>query len=161
MSGLNRSLVLGRGAFVALSLLVISGCGDDIIAPDLGNGIDGSVTMQIDGTSWTATFATASNQGGIVGIGAGDTQGVGFGFAFVGTTTGTYSVGPTLANNATYSEGSLAWSAVNTQGSGTISVTTLTADRVAGTFTFEVEAVGTHTPATKSLTSGTFDIPLS
>ena len=70
-------------------------------------------------------------------------------------------MGPSLANNATFNEGALNWTAINTQGSGTITVTTLTADRVVGTFTFEVAAVGTQTPATRSLTNGTFDLPIS
>ena len=60
--------------------------------------------------------------------------------------------------NATYSEGGNGWAATSAGGSGTITVTTLNAERVAGTFTFQVNAVGQHMPATRSITNGVFDI---
>ena len=115
--------------------------------------------MNVDGVEWTAVSAQATGTGGIVAIGAADLAGVSFGFAFQGAAPGTYVIVPGNPNNATYTEGSNAWAASGTGGgSGTMTITTLTGERVAGTFSFQVNAVGTQTPTTVSLTNGVFDI---
>ena len=83
------------------------------------------------------------------------------------TATGTYDLNPSaLPNNLatlTLVEGTTAsvWTTALSPATGSITLTTLTADRVAGTFQFTGQA-GPGTPATgqKSVTSGSFDIEL-
>ncbi|MDH3459285.1 MAG: DUF6252 family protein [Gemmatimonadota bacterium] len=143
-------------AHVALlgCIVTLPACGDGPLQPGGGS----SLRMSIDGQQWTAVSVTANNINGIVGTGAADLAGVGFGFAFQGSTTGTYMIAANSPTNATYSEGGNGWAATSAGGSGTITVTTLNAERVAGTFTFQVNAVGQHMPATRSITNGVFDI---
>ena len=80
---------------------------------------------------------------------------------------GTYLFSPTAAGSATYSAivGSMnatyyaGASGVGTlTGAGTIVVTTLTATRVAGTFTFT--GISANSGTAKSITNGTFDVSL-
>ena len=142
---------------LVVSLLVISACGSD--ADPFGPIVLGGLSMNIDGVPWTAISAQGTSTGGIVAIGAADATGVAFGFAFQGAAPGTYVIGPGNPSNATYSVGLDAWAATGAGGgSGTMTITTLSGERVVGTFSFQVNASGTQTPATVSLTNGVFDI---
>lgn len=151
---LRRSLK--TSTFVA-SLLVLSACGSDSpLGPGLG---EGSLSMNVDGSQWSSISVHATASGGVVALGAANSSGEGVGFAFQGSAPGTFLIAAGNPANATYTTGSNSWAASGSLGgSGTITISTLNSERVAGTFSFEVTAVGAQTPATISLTNGVFDI---
>ncbi len=138
-----------------LLLVALVACGGD--DPAGLNVTAGPLSARIDGVVYTAVSAFAVNSGGIVGVGASNLSGEGLGFAFQGSTTGTYTIGPSIPTTANITFGSDVWSAGPGTGSGSVVVTTLTTTRVAGTFAFEVVST-TGTPAMRSITEGTFDI---
>lgn len=161
-SASRLSLVL-----VALLVLSVPGCGGDDDNPTSpGNGNPNpnpaaGMTATVNGTAWTSLVTTAINTGGIVAIGGSNLNGlIGIGLGFQGTMPGVYDIGPGLIANANVSNaaGGL-WRASDTMGSGTITVTTLTATRVAGTFSFTAPAQMAGTvPPTMAVTSGAFDV---
>ena len=148
---------------VALPCLLVTalGCGGDNTGP---NGqTDGDMTARIDGSSWSsvAAFATrnATNAGNIVALSGADTHSIALAFAFVDTGPGTYTIDGTSATNAVLTDGGKGWVASAVGGSGTITVTTLDATHVVGTFAFSMVANdGTGATGTKSITQGAFDI---
>ncbi|HVT40390.1 MAG TPA: hypothetical protein VHE78_15210 [Gemmatimonadaceae bacterium] len=73
--------------------------------------------------------------------------------------TGTQTIGPGTLAAANVLIGSQMWQANSFGGSGTITLTTVTSNRVVGTFTFTAKAlVSSVTPATRLVTSGQFDV---
>jgi hypothetical protein len=149
---LRRSL---RSVLATLLLVTLVACGgDDPAGPDLTAG---PLSARIDGVVYTAVSAFAVNSGGIVAVGASNLSGEGLGFGFQGSTTGTYTIGPSIPTTANITTGSDVWSAGPGTGSGSVVITTLTSTRVAGTFAFEVVST-TGTPANRSITEGTFDV---
>lgn len=76
----------------------------------------------------------------------------------------TQAIGPgsTAAADVTFRPGydvSRAWSASSVQGSGTISITSLTATGASGTFSFTANALSAHSlPAEYRVTNGTFRV---
>lgn len=151
----------------ALALLLTAsaaGCGDDGPAGPDNFGL-GTLSADIDGVTWTAVSATAaSSTNDIVGVGAADLSGTSIAFAF-SNQPGSYTIGPTNVYNAQYNEtqGSTvsAWLASGLQGgSGTITVTSITADRVQGTFEFVAVPVNQPGAPNVVVTNGVFDVPL-
>jgi len=149
---------------VLLFSLALVGCGgdDDPAAPNRSsNPGPAGMSANIDGQAWTSVATQAINQGGVVGVGGSENGGaLGLGIGFVGSTTGTYEIGPGHISSGTVT--SLTgdgWSANSNQGNGTITVTTLTTTRVAGTFSFTAPAVASGTdPPTRMVTEGSFDV---
>jgi hypothetical protein len=149
---------------VAMSCLLVSalGCGGDNTGP---NGqTNGDMTAKIDGSSWSsvATFATrnATNGGTIVALSGADANSTAIGMAFVDTGVGTYTITGTSVTNADLIEsGGHSWTAGSLGGSGTLTVTTLDATHVVGTFAFTMAPTsGTGASGTRSVTQGTFDV---
>lgn len=144
-----------QSILTALLLGTLVACGGDSPAgPDLGTG---PLSAKVDGAAWTAAAAFATNSGGFVAVGASNLAGEGIGFALQGSTTGTYTIGPSIPTNANLTIGSNVWTAGPGTGSGSVVIATLNSTHVAGTFTFEVVSA-TGTPATRSVTEGSFDI---
>jgi len=145
-----------RSILATLTLAALAACGgdDDPTGPVLTQG---PLSARVDGATWTAATAFATNSGGFVAVGASNLAGEAIGFALQGSTTGTYTIGPSIPTNANLTIGTNVWSAGPADGSGSIVITTLNATRVAGTFAFEVVS-GTGSPAMRSITQGTFDI---
>ncbi len=120
---------------------------------------NGSMRATIDGTAWSATpSVTASNRGGVIGVGGTDaTQTIAF--ALAANVPGTYVLGPlNPANCELTTTGGVVWTAAGNVGSGTITITSLTATDVAGTFSFTLVRAGGG--ASKTVTNGAFDIKL-
>ena len=116
----------------------------------------------VDGQAWTAVGALAVNSSGIVAIAGGEVSGAIISFAFLGSAPGSYTIGPNEPSNVgTYTTGFDNWQANPFLGSGTIVVTSLTADRIAGTFAFVGVSVAGATPMTRSITNGVFDVALN
>lgn len=144
-------------ASTMILVILVAACSGD----DPTGLADFTLSATIDGTPWTATYANAVPSGSVIGVGAGDMAGIAMGFAFGAGGTGTYSIGPGELYNANYTVDGVAWAATPFQGSGSITVTSLTSSRVAGTFQFEGASVGQTPETTVSVTNGRFDLPLS
>jgi len=162
----KRSL---RILLLALLTLALASCGDDKSPTGTGGGGGGdgggtnTMAATVDGEAWTAVTANAFNQSGIVVVGSSNLGGeLGIGFGFVDSGARTYSIGLNEVTNfnITGLTGN-AWSARGVLGSGTLTVTTLSATRLAGSFEFTAPlSVGTGPPATRVVTNGVFDLEL-
>ena len=152
MRKVMRSAVLAVGAAVWL------GCGgDDNTGPNNGPA-NGSMNATVDGSGWSALNVAATRSGGFVGVGAGASDLSTIAFAFPDH-TGTFQVASQDGTNASFISGGKSWNAAfGTGGSGTITVTTLSATRVAGTFSFVAVALAGGATGTKTVTNGSFDI---
>lgn len=138
------------------SLILTAACGGGPSGPDDASG---PITALIDGEPFVAQFATVSDHGGgIIAVNGGGAGLRAVGFQFVSTGVGTYTIAPGNLVAAGVTIGSQAWGAGGDIGAGTITVSTLTANRIAGTFTFTVEASTGQAPATLSVTDGRFDV---
>jgi hypothetical protein len=123
---------------------------------------NGSMSARIDGANWSASGAVAAiYQNNIFSVAGTSSNGAAtFGFA-VGPATGpgTFTTGQLSAVNAHLTQGSQGWQAALTNGTGTVTLTTLTAGHAVGTFSFTlVPVAGSGAAGNKSVTSGTFDV---
>jgi hypothetical protein len=128
----------------------------------------GSMSATIDGTRWNAVvIIQAAIQGGVLRVGGQDSMTAPFlalGVA-VPPAVGTYTV--SAATGATVA-GSLAqvgvdvpllqWNANFTAGSGTVTLTTLTATGASGTFSFNLVHIVTASTGTRVITDGVFNV---
>jgi hypothetical protein len=123
-------------------------------------GTGRSMSASIDGTQWSTTIVGANPGAGfiiIAGSNVGGQTTVGLTIATGGT--GTQTIGPGTLAAGSVLIGSQMWQANSFGGGGTITLTTVTSNRVAGTFTFTAKAlVNSVTPATRVVTSGQFDV---
>ncbi|MCP4574050.1 MAG: hypothetical protein GY838_16950 [bacterium] len=159
---------IGRTALLLTTACVIAGCGGDDGPTKPGGGgggggtQTGDMTATVDGVAWTAVSASAVGAGtSVIAIGASDLNGeTAIGFAFANSGTGTYAIGPGQVTNANVGDlGGATWMANGAQGGGSITVTSLTAERIAGTFQFTAPLqTGAGTPATRVVTNGVFDV---
>jgi hypothetical protein len=129
----------------------------------------GTMTADIDGTTWTAV-CIAVNVGapGLIGLGGSDNLAnpTTFGFGFGPTNrVGTYPVDKTLGINALLTIGTADWQAAAvTNGSGTLTFTTSTRSSAAGTFSFTLRPTtivpmkGNTATGTRVVTNGAFNI---
>lgn len=163
-----------RRHLLALALLVgtttvLTACGsDDGTGPTPG----GSKSMEasVAGAQWTANplAITAARNGTILSIAGSDIK--------AGTTTqininlpnvtgpGTFQLNPNFAGQLallTVTTGTTpaVWTTALSPGTGSISITTLNAERVTGTFSFTAQAsAGTAATGQRAVSSGTFNI---
>jgi hypothetical protein len=157
--------MLARLVTVLLVLAFVVGCGSDSPAGPGGPGgpANGSMTAQIDGTGWSATVITpamaASGSGGASVISGGSPAGA-IAFAWFDEGPGTYTIPTSIGFNGNMNVASGAtWSASHAQGSGTLVVTTRTANRIVGTFQFVMHpAPNSGVTGTRTISSGAFDI---
>lgn len=150
-----------RQFLVTIALAALSGCGSSTQPSGPGNG---PLTAKLDGAAWSATNVVATYPSGILAVAGTDAQGRTIGFAIGPTTaTGTFAVGPTSGVNASLTEVSgssvQSWHAVQTSGSGSVTLTTITPNHAVGTFQFTVVPVpeGGAT-GTRAITQGAFDV---
>ena len=93
-----------------------------------------------------------------MGLGGGDASGGVIGLGGI-LETGVQTIGTGDPANATYSVAGAAWAANAVAGSGTITITELDADHIAGTFSFVASASpGSSATGTRTVTEGEFDI---
>ncbi len=149
-----------RSVLLAATLAFAIGCSSDNSGP---SGQNGAMTAKIDGTSWSSTSAAVTQNasggaGTIIAVSGANTAGESIAFAFVTTGPGTYPIDNASPTNAVLIEHGNSWSASVIGGTGTITVTTLTATRIAGTFSFTGVAIGNASPAQRSVTNGVFDV---
>lgn len=161
--------------FLCLIVLVLPmlliGCGgdDDPTDPNRGgnnggnNGGGGSNTFSatVDGVTWTAVAVQAINNAGVLGVGASDAGGdfsIGLGWVDTGASSYTFAQG-VIANATVIGTDGTSWQAMGDDGSGTITITSLSSEAVAGTFSFTAPRLsGTGDPMTRVVTNGTFNV---
>ena len=113
------------------------------------------MTAKLNGQAFVAEFATLGRSAGQVFINGAGLPARAIGFTFPDLGTGTYTIAPGNLVSSGVTVGSTAWVAGQSQGSGTIVVTTFTANRIAGTFTINlVPSLGGPPMA---VTDGLFD----
>lgn len=152
-------------SLVATCAAVLLACGGDSDGgpagpnnPNVPN--NGSLSMRIDGVQYTPVGiqVAVSQNPAFIAIGTADAAGRAFGFGFsTANGTGTQTIGGSSLVNANLAQGGAGWLAAQTLGSGTVTITTLTASRAVGTFTLQATAAGTN-PQTRQITQGTFDV---
>ena len=148
---------------LAAALSLVSACGGD---GGSGPGGDANFTATIDGTSWTSAAEAASVTGAANGT-----------FTIVGSTIsanptfvamtlynigapGTYpmGVGPTVAGGIGSAGPSASPLTTPLSGSaGSVTITSVSANRIAGTFNFTAGAA----PTIRTVTQGSFDLPVN
>lgn len=145
------------------ALVLLGACGEDALSPDEGDSqlANGSMSARIDGEAWSATAALAVGYtGGILAFAGSDASQVTIGVGFIPDGLKTYPIGPSEPTNGNLTLGSTeSWAASSSMGSGTVTLTSFTANSASGTFTFIAEPVSTTgATGTRSLTEGVFDV---
>jgi hypothetical protein len=151
---------------LAVCALLLSACTNDTTGPAATGG-GAAFAAKIDGTPWTSltssTAVTASASGTFTIIGA-NSAGVGLSLSLFNVAgPGTYElgIGPTLTGGlATSSGGAASWSTPLTGAAGTLTVSTVSVTRIAGTFSFVATPVYGST-TNRTITEGTFDLPVT
>jgi hypothetical protein len=129
----------------------------------------GTMSATVDGTRWDAVvISAAAIQGGVLRIAGQDgltTPFVALGVAVppaVGTYTVSAATGATVAGSLDQTSNSdpklLQWNANFTFGSGTITLSTLTATGASGTFSFTLVHISTPSTGTRVITNGVFNV---
>jgi hypothetical protein len=155
----------------AMMAVTLAACSDDGTGPDgnTGNSMEATVAGEaafdpqspfIQGSYVNNTFTLVASQ-----TSGGKTISIQINVLNV-TAAGVYQLNPNFTGQfgqVSVIQGTSAptWSTILSPGTGSINITTLTADRAAGTFQFTGQAVQS-TPATgqKAVTSGTFDVEI-
>lgn len=153
---------------ILLSLVFCTGCGDDEKENPTDPGVKlGSMGATINGTPWvafnTAAAVRLTGQTQVVGTGLGllgaDTCAVGF--IFDNPAVGTLQLGGEInfVNSFTVQIGSgSSYSTIHADAAGTAVITSLTANRITGTFSFS--AYPSSGPDSVKVANGLFDLPI-
>ena len=172
-SNATRSLVMRSAvmrSIAATCVATLLACGGDSgggpAGPNNPNNPNvpnnGSLSARIDGVQYSpvAVQVGVSQNPPFIAIGSADAAGRALGIGFsTANGTGTQSIGISSLANANFAQGGAGWLATQSIGSGTITITTLTANRAAGTFTLTLEATDAGTnPQTRQITQGVFDV---
>jgi hypothetical protein len=151
-------------ALLAAALFSALSCGDDTPTDTedepSGPGT-GSIGAQVNGQPWSATTRGATHVSGTLTItGTDASQRTVLVAAANVTAPGTFQL--TLGNPngaiASVIEGGAIWSSSLSGGSGTLTVSILTATRVAGSFTFTGVPATVSATGTRAVTGGQFDL---
>lgn len=149
-----------RLAFLALVLatVTVTSCGDDGGNPPVGAG---TMSASIDGTAFTGSLSVTAvrttNTITISAVGS-STRQISLNLLGV-TSTGAVAVGAGSQNFAQYSQGTQTWVSSLVGGTGTVTLTTLSATHATGTFSFTgIASTATGASGNKSVTNGTFDV---
>lgn len=151
-----------NGTWMCLVALILAvGCGSDGGATDPVDELEpGSIVGTIDGTGWsTANAVVIYVNGRLVASGIGS-QNLAFGFGVTAASTGTYATGGNgNASGILTGAGTDRWEATAPGGSGTLTITSFSANEVAGTFSFSmVRTGGAGAPETRTITDGRFRV---
>lgn len=136
-------------------IAAITACGSDSPTDPSESG---PMTARIDGDRFVAVQTTVLQSGGTTAVNGGSADLRAIGFQIQNMTTGTYTIAPGSLVSAGVTIGSASWGAGGAMGSGTITVTAVTAARVTGTFQFTVEAIAGGAAGSLAITDGVFDI---
>jgi len=148
----DRSVTRWTARFGTLlaAVLVTAGCGGSGPTDPVDENC--RMTARLNGQAFCAIFFDVQRSAGQVYVNGGATGERAIGFTFPDSGPGTYSIGPGSLVAAGVTIGNANFIAGQDMGSGTIVISTLTANRVAGTF--QLTAVGA---TTAQVTEGVFD----
>lgn len=156
-----------------IATIAALGCGGDDdengnpTGPPGGGATNGSLAAQINGTAWSATgtITVSRQQPNYIGLaGSGSAGNTIYGFA-VGMSNAT---GPGTHNLNVFTGGDgsslvianatgAGWTTALQGGSGTLTITSLTANRIVGSFSGTLIPAG-HSAANLVITNGAFDV---
>ena len=152
---------------LALTLAVNACGGSDNSATDpTANGAagvtNGTFSATINGTNWSAIGKVAVTRGGsIISVAAGSlTYVVGFGVG-AATVAGVYPLSyqnPSGSIAIVTNTAGAGWSTAVSGGTGTLTITALTATHLAGTFVFDAPSTTGSANGTLHVTNGKFDV---
>jgi len=143
--------------YAAFLLAFAIACGDSVTDP--GAPESGTMTATIDGVSWSAIQVQGIRSGSVVSIAGSDALPLAVGFAVQNTGPGTYEIGPGQITSANVIESSTStWTAGSAQGTGFVTLTTVTNNRAIGTFEFVAELAQGTGAQTRTVTNGVFDV---
>ncbi|MEO5824943.1 MAG: DUF6252 family protein [Gemmatimonadales bacterium] len=149
----------GRLVRVALLCAVVGACGDDNGTNNGGGDDSNTLTATIDGAAFTANSSvTATQLDGtltITGL-ASNNRGIKIELPQV-TQAGTYDTGPGFGAIVTYNIGLTPYKTSVSGGSGTVTVTSYSSTRVAGTFAVTTVATG-GSVGNRVITNGKFNV---
>jgi hypothetical protein len=146
-----------------VAVLIVAACGGSNSSSVTGtnNNASGPMSAIIDGQAWASPVPQAVYKGNILsvaGIDLGITASVSFASSVSGTGTYSLSYGNQLAGSGGVSKTGRGWTSGLPGGTGTLTLTTLTANHVAGTFAFDAVAATGGATGTIHVTGGKFDI---
>ncbi len=143
---------------VLVCVLGAGGCGGAGTGPTTSTATS-TMSATIDGQNWTAVQVQVQHNGGDVEISGNDGRSLGIQLGFLATGIGTLTFGTGVPAGATVSLGNTVWVAGTYTGSGSVSVTSLSASEIKGMFAFTAhsDAVGVQ-PADRSVINGRFDV---
>jgi hypothetical protein len=160
---------------MTLALVALAACGSESDPNNGGGGggggggTSGNITATVDGQAWESTVT--SEQAQVGPLGAITIQGT-----WANSTTitlnlynidepGTYPLGVTAANvggsGVVSTTTGRSWFTPGSGAAGTVTLTTLTANHIVGTFSFNAEPLGGGATGTKAVTGGSFDLILA
>jgi len=145
-------------------LLCMVACGGSSSTSPNNNGSNnsaGPLSATINGKAWSSQFPTASYHGSILavaGLDNGLTASVTLALTVAAPGTFSVSSGNNVFGNGGYSTPVGGWATALPGGTGTVTVTTLTSNHVAGTFAFDAVPATTGATGTVHITNGKFDI---
>lgn len=164
--------VLKTLATIATIAALGCGGGDDAngnpTGPPGGGTSNGSMTAQIGGASWSSIGAinvSRQQQQDIIGFaGSGSAGGTTYALSISivnATGPGTHNLNIFAGGDGSHliigSSAGLGWATAAQSGSGTLTITSLAANRIVGTFSGNLAAAG-HAGGNLVVTSGTFDV---
>jgi hypothetical protein len=150
----------------ALLYALLTACGGDG-GPLEPVATDNSITATVDGSPWNgSSTALAMRSSGFISVTGTVASNTYIAFAFPDGGPGTYSIPNAVGMNFNYGEYSTGrlWQALGMGtlggvGAGSVTVTTLTAERVAGTFQFTAPAAASSgATGTRTITNGAFNV---
>lgn len=155
--------------YVLFSLAIAAfanACGGNAAGPgSCGNltPANGTSSMKIDGDDWSATTTLAIFNGGLLGFSGSDGCNPlrTFAWALLPNGTGTYTINLNdfAGLNARLIVGNTAtWQSAPLTGTGTLTITALSATAAKGKFEFTLIAASGGATGQKVVTSGTFDL---
>ncbi len=150
------------GLTILAAILALTGCGGDSNPAGPGGSggpSNGAMSARVDGANWNAVANLHGiRTSGVISLSAPGPNGSVIAFAFAdGAGPASHVIGVSVGTNASYTQGTSTWTAGVQGGAGTVTVTTLNAERVAGTFSFVMQAFQGATPPTRNITNGTFE----
>lgn len=141
-----------RRAFTLLLATGLAACGDGNPAGPVG--VDGNaMSATIDGLPWAAVQVTVQRNGGFLSVAGSDSAPLAIGFTIQEAGIGTYAIAPTEVTSANVTNLGTVWTAA----SGSVTFTTIEANRVVGTFEFTAPLAVGSGAAERIVTSGAFD----
>jgi hypothetical protein len=153
---------------LALVALAMVACGSSTTSPSSsaggssgsssGGNNRGTISATIDGKAWNGTISVATASFGSLAIAATDSSGLMLGFG-APASVGTTSVGIASPTDGTVQEAGKGWHAGLRDGSGTVTVASITSTRATGTFSFTmVPLPNTGSSGNRVVTNGKFDV---